>query len=201
MWLWREARYTKCVVSFHFCLWRGIVACWNCLSSNSDRGHRDLSLWWPCDIWHTAFTFPSNSWAWSSRYCGECWARSNFCQTRYETAVDTSPVLSFQALYKSKMMCLSCRGEVPTLRFFQGVLKGTTCCSHLSVVPVLIYFQVFCSISLGFWQEHLQLAFHLHHRVTDCLLSVIGNQFLVYTANLSEEQGKATHWAASESNL
>jgi len=40
--------------------------------------------------------------------------------------------------------------NVPTLSFFRGILQDTAYCLHLSVFPVLIYVQIFYSISFGF---------------------------------------------------
>lgn len=142
-------------VEYHFTSWPDIVKCRNILlSCESDRGHWDLPLWWPCGIRCTGYAFSNNSWAWSSWCCGECWARSDFSQTRYETAVKTNPVLRFQTPQVKTYYIheyFHCTGKYSSFNFFQGYLKGykPTVYAFLCL-QYWFTFRIFYSISFGF---------------------------------------------------
>lgn len=89
-----------------------IVKCWKYprLPSEPDRGHGDLPHWWPCGNWCNGYAFSNNSRAWSSWCCRERRAGSNFGQTRYETVVNTNPVLFPDPRLSPRTEHCPCRG-------------------------------------------------------------------------------------------
>ena len=157
MWFWREASdSSKYMVSFHFRIWHDIVKCWNILvfplnqivatgicRSDDHVVTGGLVTAFPVILGHEAAgVVESVGQGVTSIQPG---MKQHWTQT-----LGWVPRL----LFKSKMItCVStCITEenVPTLSFFKDTLKDTTCCLHLSVFPILIYFQIFYSISFGF---------------------------------------------------